>query len=225
MTEVNSNNFGLLIAYLLPGLITLVGIAPYSSTVRAWLGATPANAVTIGGFLYVTLAAIAAGMTVSVIRWLMLDWLHHHTGIQPPSWDFSVLQTNLGAFLALVENHYRYYQFYGNTFVALGIVAIGYTSQPVLAPGRAKLLVPLILLLMDLFYIASRDALAKYYSRARVLLHDAHTPTGGEAMTNGFGMKHDESIEKKTPSSRAAKTSKRMSRKGKPQTAVESSKR
>ena len=113
MTDVDLNNFGVLIAYLTPGLVALLGMAPYSATLRSWLGIQTTVAPTIGGVLYVTLAALALGMTVSVIRWLVLDWLHHHTGIRPPEWDFSALQDNLDAFLALVENHYRYYQFYG----------------------------------------------------------------------------------------------------------------
>jgi hypothetical protein len=224
MTEVNSQNFGILIAYLLPGLVTLVGIAPYCETVRSWLGTPSTAAPTVGGFLYVTLAAVALGMTVSVIRWLILDWAHHHTGIQPPTWDFAVLQTNLGGFLALVENHYRYYQFYGNMFVALGIVAIGYRWQPVLSADKARLLMPTILMLMALFYVASRDALAKYYNRASALLRAAQTPRGGNVMTNGFGMKHEET-EKKTPSPRLVKASTHNSRKDKPPMATESGKR
>lgn len=225
MTEVNSNNFGLLIAYLLPGLVILVGIAPYSATVRSWLGTSSVTAPTVGGFLYVTLAAVAFGMTASVIRWLILDWLHHHTGIRPPNWDFSLLQTNLGGFLTLVENHYRYYQFYGNMFVALGIVAIGYAWLPVLPPEKARLIVPAILLLMDLFYIASRDALAKYYGRASALLRTAQRTEGECVMTNGCGLKHDEEIQKKAVLPRPVKASVRNSRKGKSQTASESPKR
>lgn len=225
MTDVNSNNFGLLIAYLLPGLVTLVGIAPYSETVRSWLGTPSATAPTVGGFLYVTLAAVALGMTASVIRWLILDWLHHHTGIQRPNWDFSLLQPNLGGFLMIVESHYRYYQCYGNMFVSLGIVAIGQIWLPVLPPEKNRLLLAGILLLMDLFYVASRDALAKYYGRASAFLRAAQMTEGERVMTNGCGLKNDEALQKKTILPRPVKASARNGRKGKSQAASESPKR
>jgi hypothetical protein len=223
MTEVNVKNFGVLIAFLLPGLVTLLGIAPYSATVRSWFGTSATTAPTVGGFLYVTLAAIGLGMTTSVIRWLVLDWLHHHTGIRPPEWDFSGLQANLDGFMALVENHYRYYQFYGNMVVAQGIIAIGYALSPTLPSEKSRLVLPIFLALMGLFYVASRDTLAKYYDRASTLLHAANFK-GEETMTNGFGMKHDEEIAKKTPA-RPAKTSRQDARKAKPQSSTTSVKR
>ena len=76
--------------------------------------------------MYVTLASLGAGLTVSAIRWALLDSLHHATGIEPPQWDFACLDERLQGFLALVENHYRYYQFYGNMFIA---VAIAYRAR------------------------------------------------------------------------------------------------
>ena len=217
-------NFGVLIAFLLPGLVTLLGIAPYSATVRSWFGTPATAAPTVGGFLYVTLAAIGLGMTTSVIRWLVLDWLHHHTGIRPPEWDFSGLQDNLDGFMALVENHYRYYQFYGNMLVAQVITAIGYAVRPTLPSEESRLVLPIILGLTALFYVASRDTLAKYYDRAGTLLRAAQTPRGEKIMTNGFGMKHDEEMTKKTPA-RPAKTSRQDARKAKPQSSVTSIKR
>ena len=225
MTDVDINNFGVLIAYLAPGLVVLLAVAPYSATVRSWLGIQTAEAPTVGGVLYVTMAALGLGMTTSVIRWLVLDWLHHHTGIRPPEWDFSGLQENLGGFLALVENHYRYYQCYGNMVIALAIAVIGYATRPVLPPQQSRLVLPAILILMDLFYVASRDALAKYYDRAGTLLRAAETPRRGEeAMTNGFGIKHDEETAKKAPN-RPAKASKQDGSKAKPQSTAGSPKR
>jgi len=58
MREVNTQSFGYIIAFLLPGFIILVGLAQTSPTVAKWLGASGTDAPTIGGFLYGTLAAI-----------------------------------------------------------------------------------------------------------------------------------------------------------------------
>jgi hypothetical protein len=110
--ESSLESFGLLIAYVLPGVIALLGVSYFSDPVRSWLGSSAADAPTVGGFLYVTLASIAAGLTASTVRWLIVDTLHHWTGIRQPRWDFSRLQANVGAFDVLIEIHYKFYQFY-----------------------------------------------------------------------------------------------------------------
>ncbi len=68
MSELSEKNFGLLIAYVLPGFVTLWGISHFSPTVESWIASSQHGAPTVGGFLYVTLASLAAGLTVSEAR-------------------------------------------------------------------------------------------------------------------------------------------------------------
>ena len=103
MQQLTSKNFGLLIANLLPGFTALWGASQFSETVRMWLGTTPSDAPSVGGFLYVTLASIGAGMTVSAVRFLVIDRIHHRTGISEPRWDFSRLSDNVAAYDVLIE--------------------------------------------------------------------------------------------------------------------------
>ncbi|MFW6114310.1 MAG: hypothetical protein ACOC7K_01065 [bacterium] len=79
---------------------------------------------TVGGFLYVTMASMAAGMLVSALRWLVIDTIHHRSGVAPPELDFSTFENKHAAFAILAENHYRYAQHYGNLLVALLLAAI-----------------------------------------------------------------------------------------------------
>ncbi len=168
--RLTEQNFGLLIAFVLPGLVTLWGVSFFSPTVAAWLRVTPAGAPTIAGFLFVTLASVAAGLIVSAVRWAVVDSLHHATGIEPPPWDFGRLDEQLPIFLALVENHYRFYQFYANMFIAAAftyrmyLVAAGRSPFAELGETLAFLLLEVIL------FAGSRDALAKYYARTGRLL-------------------------------------------------------
>lgn len=122
MSELSEKNFGLLIAYVLPGFVTLWGISRFSPTVESWIVMDGAGAPTVAGFMYVTLASIGAGLTISAIRWALIDSLHHATGIEPPRWDFAKLDERFEGFTGLVENHYRYYQFYSNMLIAVAIV-------------------------------------------------------------------------------------------------------
>ncbi len=170
LKAITDNNFGLLIAIALPGFTALLGIAEHSETVRVWLGATPDGAPTIGGFLYVTMASVAAGMIVSTIRWLILDSLHHATGIPRPEWDFSRLQANVAAFDKLVEIHYKYYQWYGSMVFAIPFWYVAKWAADGLWPppfGWASLGV---LAIEVLFIAGSRDTLHKYYTRVAALL-------------------------------------------------------
>ena len=61
----------------------------------AWISASQQGAPTVAGFMYVTLASLAAGVTVSAVRWAIIDHLHHATGVVPPAWKFANLEGKL----------------------------------------------------------------------------------------------------------------------------------
>jgi hypothetical protein len=176
VSELSEKNFSLLIAYVLPGFVTLWGISLFSPTVDSWIATSQHGAPTVARFLYVTLASLAAGLTVSSIRWILIDSLHHATGVKPPRWEFANLDDRLQGFLALVENHYRYYQFYANSVVAGGMSYATYSSS-----SNANLCQPswpaLGFILLELVLLAgSRDALRKYYLRVERLLETLKAP-------------------------------------------------
>ena len=167
---VSRDNFGLLIAYLLPGFVALSGLSLVSDTVRAWLQVTPSEAPTVGGFLYVTLASIAVGLIVSAVRWAVIDHLYHRTGIHAPIWNFRKLPERLQAFETLVQYHYRYYQFHANMLVALSftyalLVVAGRFEEAASAWFHVGFLATLVILVAG-----SRDTLRKYYDRVSHLL-------------------------------------------------------
>lgn len=174
MKDEATPNFGLIIAYLIPGAIALYGVSYFLPIVRSWFGTTPADAPTLGGFLYLTIAAIAAGMTVSTVRWGIVDTMHHWTGIEPPRLDFTRLSANVSGYDYLIEIHYRYYQFYANCIVAL---AFAYVLRRA-ALGRGMLTWDIwdgsFLVLELIFWAGSRDTLRKYYRRAEQLLAPMH---------------------------------------------------
>ena len=176
MSGLSEKNFGLLMAYVVPGFVVLWGASGFSSTVESWITGSPQNGTTVAGLLCVTLASLAVGLTVSALRWMVVDRLHHLTGLQPPECDFGNLEGRLQGFLLLVESHYRYYQFYANLFVA---VALAY-AQCLAWPhgsvcGGGWRLASVVLLEMVLL-AGSRDALRKYYRRVERLLGTLETP-------------------------------------------------
>jgi hypothetical protein len=170
MKEVSSSNFGILVAFILPGFMVLWGVSYFSETVRVWLSASDNSVPTVGGFMYVTLASVAAGMIASTVRWATIDRIHRWTGLRQPDWDFSRLQENVAAYTVLNEIHYKYYQCHSNAEVALVFVYLarrihlGFFTAPVGWLDLGFLLLSIIL------FAGSRDTLKKYYSRVSHVL-------------------------------------------------------
>jgi hypothetical protein len=167
MKEVTDKNFGVMIAFWLPGFLLLWGLSYSSPEIAAWLAkSSAADAPTVGSFLYATLASLAFGMMVSAVRWLIVDHLLHHiTGPARPTFDFGKLKDKdaFAAFQGVVENHYRYYQYYSNTFIAIVVAFVTYifvgSQRPSISIWVAVIVVSLTLLL------AGRDCLKNYYER------------------------------------------------------------
>lgn len=171
MKDSSINDFGLVIAYVLPGLTALVATTYVSNALVPWLGSAPESAPTVAGFLFVTLASIAAGLTVSTVRWLVLDTCHHLTGLPPPPRDFARLGGREAAFARIVEDHYRYYQFYGNMLVALALLFVMRHTAAGTSWAQVDWADSLMAATGILFFAGSRDALRKFYLRSGQLLH------------------------------------------------------
>ncbi|MBL8827245.1 MAG: hypothetical protein JNM18_09685 [Planctomycetaceae bacterium] len=187
MTELSGKNFGLLIAYVLPGFVLLYGLQPVSSAINGWLSVSPTIPASIESLFFVTVASTAAGMTVSAVRWLLIDSLHHVTGLRRPVWDDAKLQQNIDAFDAIVEAHYRYYQFYANTLIALPILfAVALATKQ--AWARTPLPLAAFGVIEITFLAMSRDTLRKYYRRTSRLLGTSPQPKERrKIMGNGHG--------------------------------------
>jgi hypothetical protein len=192
-SPLTNENFGLVIAYVLPGFVALWGISYFSPTVESWIVASQQGAPSVAGFMYVTLASIGTGLTVSGVRWLIIDTIHHCTGLIRPAWKFGNLDDKLQGFLTLNEGHYRYYQFYGNMFIAAGFTYAAWlvsTGKGLRAAGWANLH---FVVLEIVLYANSRDTLAKYYTRVAQLLGTLSNPKpkkGACRMSNGIGKHH-----------------------------------
>lgn len=169
MKEVSQKNFGLVIAYVVPGLIGLWAISYFSDTVKAWLTSTDGTAPTVAGFLYVTLGSLACGLTIGAIRSVTIDPIHHLTGLRKPSLDFSDFQAKFWAFNQIVEAHYRYYQFYSHMAIAMVFVAAARVVAQVDDAQDWRILVALCALGLVLG-TSSRTALREYYHQAHQLL-------------------------------------------------------
>jgi hypothetical protein len=171
MKEITDKNFGLIIAFLLPGFLLLWFVALSDndkSEIGPWLKSF--SDPSVSGFLYVILASLALGLIISAVRWAMVDhllgWCFRLCGKPLPEIDFSKLRDpdKFAAFQGVNENHYRYYQYYSNTLVAIVVGGLIYLIQAKESPSPLVTLIVVALILI--LFAASADCLFKYHERA-----------------------------------------------------------
>ena len=126
--------------------------------------------------MFFLLAATACGMILSAIRWAILDTLHVLTGLKSPALDFSKLEGKSSSFMLVVENNYRYYLFYGNSLIAmLGLFMVAWLEE---VPLVTRWLI-MLLCLMAVLFLASRDSLKRFYSRTAQIIGSPNTSPKG----------------------------------------------
>ena len=179
--DVSINDFGLVIAYLLPGFTAVWGTAIVNGAV-GWRSLIQDGA-SLGAFLSTTVLALAAGLTLSTLRWLLIDNLHHATGIRRPNRNFAALAKNVEAYAFLNDAHYRYYQHAAGMFLAtIWVYGVWRYVDPARPIGWADLG---IVALAALYYLGSRDALAKFSRRSEQLLAPEATATPQNPIRTG----------------------------------------
>ena len=171
MKDVSDKNFGVIIAFLLPGFLLLWGLSnSIESIARLLASSSDKDAPSVGGFLYATLASLSLGLLLSAARWLIVDHLLGWIGVRDPGLIYENLKDKdrYAAFLGVVENHYRYYQYYANTLVAI-LVAFGVHLMFGKQPATISVWIAVLAVSAALF-LGARDSLKKYYSRAHSVL-------------------------------------------------------
>jgi hypothetical protein len=159
--ELTDKNFGSIIAFWLPGFVLLWGLSFSNTEIAKWLFST--STPSVGGFLYLTVASLALGLIISAIRYQTIDFVLSRFA-HFPEIDFAKLKDKdiHAAFLAIVENHYRYYQYYSNTLVAAVIAVVSYVLGVKSPPCWAWLVLGILFVVL---FFASWDCFKKYRER------------------------------------------------------------
>lgn len=172
MNGASLKSFGVLIAFLLPGFIATLGLSLQSPTVATWVQGYGQSQPSVGGMLFATVLSLWNGLIASTVRWLVVDRIHRWTGVRKTSWDYRRLQANIAAYQLLEENHYRFYQFYGNSLCAVIFTFGAWRFSTQSCIGWPELGFVLISLLL---FLGSRDTLQKYFIRVDALLDSEAT--------------------------------------------------
>lgn len=72
----------------------------------------------VGLFFLVGLAALTLGLLVTLFRWVLFEkWICKEVSFKPEDFKNLKGEPNLLAFRAVVDEHYRYHQFWGGMFL------------------------------------------------------------------------------------------------------------
>ena len=170
MQQVSKNNFGIIVAFIIPGFVGTWGLSYISPTIRGWFIYQQQPTTSIPALFYVLLSSLAVGMAFSAFRWALIDSIHHHTGIIRPTLNFSNLKNVLQEFETINEHHYRYYQYYANTLVALVCTYSIRCIKSSTLPWNEPLLFVGLFFTVAILFFASRNSLKQFYVRASQLL-------------------------------------------------------
>lgn len=172
MKDITSTSFGLMIAYLLPGLAGLYALSFWCEPVRDCLSAFLMANSNVGLFLLVTFVAIGLGLQITVLRWLVFECIfcrRHSLSAR----DYAALgqESRLAAFRVSVDEHYRYHQFWGGITVVLPFLFCGTRGDPrfaSLVAGWSGLLI--YILIQVLTIIAAIVSFKRYTERSKYIL-------------------------------------------------------
>lgn len=167
MTDL-SKGFGLVIAFLLPGVVGLYALSYAEPAIRDWFGLAATQQASVGGFLFVVVSSLGAGVFLSGLRWLVLDWAFG----PPPAIDSrrrALAPQTEAIYEDIRSQHYHYYQFYANMLVA---IVVWYGAWLTTAPAWHDAIVRLGVLVAAcvVLFLSARDAIGKYDAKVGQLL-------------------------------------------------------
>ena len=159
--EKSGLNFGLVIAYLIPGFLATYAVAPHVSTVDELLG-RPSRVPDSASVVPLVLIAVGVGIIINAISAALIRPVIHLSHVHPPDDPVERKYTieDMHKYNHLVETTFRFHQFYSNTLVAVVLLAPVWLVRPLQDNFLRN--ASLLLVVGVLFYTA-RNSLRNFY--------------------------------------------------------------
>jgi hypothetical protein len=173
--DITPTAFGLIVAYLLPGLFALVTLALFFDPLADLLRSFSTAESTAGLFLLVVLLSLLLGMQLSACRWLVFEvWFLRNHAI-PHDLYAALRNPEVSAsFRVAIDELNRYHQFYGAQAVVMPFFFLGLGCRLQIA-WSSRQGVGLILGGLFLEYVTCRSAAAgwrRYVERGTSMLRE-----------------------------------------------------
>ena len=156
-------DFGTYIAFFLPGALGLYALIPLSQKVADLFAQVVTKDSTVGASFLLLVGGLVVGTVVSGLRAVSLDGLIMWNKPKLNFRSLAVKDTRV-AYKDALNNTYRFYQFYGNMFLALGFyVVVRYVLAGVDYRKEKELFGLDMIVLVGLFF-QSRKSLSSTYN-------------------------------------------------------------
>jgi small-conductance mechanosensitive channel len=225
MKDITSTSFGFLIAYLLPGLVALYAFSLWLDPIQSQLKVFLTADANVGLFLLVILTAIALGLQLTAVRWVVFElllfkallkivirkfkrWSKKHRlseQLRLSEEDFSSLGVpgKLEAFRAATDEHYRYHQFWGGMTIVLPILYLALRSSPSYSSWvKSCWSVAVFVVIEIITFAAAIKAYSRYASRGNKIMK------GDVTMPNGWG-KRKKAAKRRRPAAKKRSAAKK----------------
>ena len=114
LKDVTSTTFGLIIAYVLPGLTAFYGLSFFSDRVRTWFDLIFRGDASGGLILFVIFGATVIGLQLSAVRWLLFEQiLCRDCRFDAVELSGIAGARKFAAYRLLIDEQLRYHQFWG----------------------------------------------------------------------------------------------------------------
>lgn len=156
--DVTVTSFGLIIAYLLPGLIGLYGLSFWSKTLQQTFSTFLTSESNIGLFLIVVLASLAIGLLANGLRWLFFEMVFFKKHRTQSSFHKALSgERKLAAYRVVIDETYRYHQWWGGAAFVIPIGYVGWVveSWPTVSVQQQSLITILFVCLEVLCFAAA----------------------------------------------------------------------
>lgn len=126
MKDLTTTTFGLIIAYLLPGLFGLYTCSFWSPAISAQFEAFSKAESNAGLFFLVVLFALFVGLQLTAFRWVIFELiLCRRNGLKSDEFTHLKTKDQIEAYGVVLDENFRYHQFWGGIAPVVPVFFLG----------------------------------------------------------------------------------------------------
>ena len=185
MKDLTSTTFGYLIGFLLPGIFGLYALSVWLPQAGAVLQPMMQPTATVGPSVIFLLISVGMGLCVNALRFIIFEkTLCRNEKLVDENFAFLTKENKLTTFKSVVDEHYRFHQFYGSCAVAVLIFFVGWLIHNLVHDWRLLWPISGFLFVELVLGYAGVDTFRKYVRRGTMIINETKeainsTPANG----------------------------------------------
>jgi hypothetical protein len=172
MKELSSTVFGLLIAYVLPGLTACYGLSLWSPRLNGVVEALVSGQASATILVCTILASITVGLQLTAVRWLIFErWICRKHSFTGEEFQQLHVEGKFAAFRIAIDEQYRYHQFWGGMSIAQLLFFARWISTHWFPSYQNFVTIVLVMPTVELLTLfAAKVAYERYIERSKWIL-------------------------------------------------------